>query len=285
MTKIIPKRNVGNLMAFQNQMKTLQEGEYDYHVEYSGNKRRIIYLDGNLQPRSISTYFGKSAEERFQGAHIVKEVKRELLQRIDAGEKPPKFIPRTNVVSFNKPQIIDTIDNLDGKCIAMDINSCYWVTANLLGIVSDRLFEKYMENPKKWKKGLVSSIGALNKKTATCEFKEGKIQTHYMGIEFGQLRPYYWAVINRVHDVMNAVIAECGDDYLMWLTDCVYVKAKSEDTARQVMGSYGYDVSKMNALMISVNKSAIHFRNDKKDLPTYINYSERQDISSDFYND
>jgi hypothetical protein len=279
----LKKKFVGNLNAFQRQMVNLESGKYNFRVEYNGNKRHIIYLDENDLEISRHTYFGKKAEERFEGAHIVREVKKELLERIDAGEKPPKFVANRKVVVFNKPQIISLIENNEGRCVALDINSCYWNTAHELGIVSDRLYNKYMDNPKKWKKGMVASIGALNKKTAVVEFRQGKLQTHYMDIEFGKLRPYYWAVINRVNELMNDVVQECGDDFLMWLTDCVYVREESAKKARQVIGSYNYSVSKMKATMLKVAPRAIHFKNDKKHLPTYINYSERQDVSSELY--
>lgn len=277
------RKHHGNLIAFQKQMRFLEDGGYDYRVEYSGHKRHIIYLDENLNEESRSTFFGKRAEDRFEGAHIVKEVKKEILEKIASGAKPPKFFPNRKVVVFNKSAIIDTIHQNDGKCVAMDINSCYWNTAHHLGFISDRLYNKYISDSKKWKKGMVASIGALNKKTATVEFREGKIETHYMNIEYGKLRPYYWAVINRVNDVMNDVIKACGDDFLMWLTDCVYVNENSADKARLAIGTYGYDLSEMNATMLKAAPKAIHFKNDKKHLPTYVNYAERLDVGSDFY--
>ena len=279
----LKKKFVGNLNAFQRQMAKLEEGKYNFRVENNGNKRYIIYLDSDDLEISRHIYFGKKAQERFEGAHIIKEVKKDLLQRIASGEKPPKFVPNRKVVVFNKPQIISSIENDKGECVALDINSCYWNTAHHLGIISDTIYQKYMENPKKWKKGMVASIGALNKQTAVVEYREGKLITHYVNIEFGKLRPYYWAIINRVNMLMNEIVQECGDDFLMWLTDCVYVKKESEHKARQIMGSYGYSVSQMNATLLKVAPRAIHFRNDNKHLPTYVNYSERQDVGSQHY--
>jgi hypothetical protein len=82
---------------------------------------------------------------------------------------------------------------------------------------------------------------------------------------------------------MNKVSDECGDDFLMWLTDCVYVKKESEQKARRIIELWGYELKQMNAKFISVTPNTIRFKNDKKHLPTYINYSELQDIGSNLY--
>tara|TARA_R110000751_G_scaffold242231_1_gene342647 strand:- start:6748 stop:7608 length:861 start_codon:yes stop_codon:yes gene_type:complete len=280
----VNNRYSGDLIQFKNLIKRLEEDEYNFRVEYSGRTRRVIHLDDNKNEVCRDNFFGIRGQSRFKGAHIVKEVKRELLKRIDLGEKRPQFMSDTSVVSFNKAQIKDVIDTNEGKCIAIDIKSCYWVTAYQLGVISKPLFDKYMSERQIWKQGMVASIGALNKKTATLEYSNGEISTHYMGIEFGKLRPYYWQIINRVNAVMNHLIDDLGDEFLMWLTDCVYVKEDSANVAIGILDFWNYDFTKMNAKMIkSPSPSQVWFKNDKKHLPTYINHSYLQDISNPLY--
>lgn len=274
------KRHKGDLNAFHRQLKRLEEGGYSFRVEYNGSTRHIVYLDEKTNEEySRHTYIGNRAGKRFVGAHIVKEVKTQLLARINNGERPPKFKTNTKVVSYSTRSIKECIKENKGNCVALDIKSCYWETAQQLGIISYELYDKYIDESSKWKQGMVSSIGALNKQTATLVYSDGKIATQYMDITFGKTRPYYWAVINRVQDLMLELIEELDDDYLMWLTDCVYVKKTAENKARDIIHANGYETKKMNAKMVKVENRAIWFQNDQKSKPTYISYSQSQDVN------
>lgn len=273
----------GNLDAYNRQVKRLEQGGYDFFVEYNGQMRTIVYLDERGAEESRSVYYGSRVGDRFEGAHIVLEVKRALIKRVESGEKPPLFKSDSSVVCFNKFGILKCIEQQEGQCIAFDINSCYWVTAHAIGVISDDLFNKYMNDREKWKKGMVASIGALNKKTATLEYRNGRVFTHFMSRQYGMTRPYYWAIINRVTYLMNEITEKLGDSFLMWLTDCVYVQSSKADEAFEIINSWGYDMKPMDARTLQITENAVHFKNDKKLLPTYVNYSNTQDIGSAGY--
>lgn len=274
----------GNLDAYNRQIKRLEEGGYDFFVEYNGQMRTIVYMSEKGVEESRSVYYGSRVGDRFEGAHIVLEVKRALLKRIMNGEKPPRFKEKSSVVSFNKIGILKCIEQKEGKCIAFDINSCYWVTALLLGVISEELFEKYIKDRTKWKKGMVASIGALNKKTAKLDYRNGKVHTHVPNPEHGKLRPYYWAIINRVTYLMDEIASKLGNSFYMWLTDCVYLELEKADEAIEIIASWGYEVKYLDATLLDVTQNAIHFKNEKKSLPTYVNYNKSQDIGSPSYN-
>jgi hypothetical protein len=273
----------GNLDAYNLQIKRLEKGGYDFFVEYNGQMRTIIYLDEKGIEQSRSVYYGRRVGDKFEGAHIVLEVKRPLLKRIISGEKPPFFKSESSVISFNRKAIHNCIEQNEGNCLAFDINSCYWVTAKLVGVITEDLFCKYMKERAKWKKGMVASIGALNKKTATLEYRNGKVKTHFMNSEHGMTRPYYWAIINRVSYLMNEVASKLGDSFYMWLTDCMYIREEKAEEAIEIITSWGYEVKSMEATLLKITENTVHFKNEKKSLPTYVNYSKRQDVGSEFF--
>jgi hypothetical protein len=79
---------------------------------------------------------------------------------------------------------------------------------------------------------------------------------------------------------MQDVISQLGDSFLMWLTDCVYVTHEDYEKAIEVISLWGYEVKQYNAKILSVTANKIEFKNDKKSLPTYVNYSFLHDVGS-----
>ena len=253
----------GRIEDFFKQLEHLKEMEISFSVEMSGVTRKIQYHDAKGAITHEEVYFGFEGQKKMEGLEFVRMVRREILERIERGEKPPKSKAHTQVLAFHENNLID-VSKKGETVVAIDLNACYWNTAYKLGFLSEPLFKKGWKKRREAKLGLVSSIGSLNKRTFSEKFEFGVSNGVQKTNKDDNLRPYYWAVINEVNRIMNHTIAELPkNDFLMWLTDCVYVRKPSVEKAQSVFTELGYEYKMSEARIEKVDDNCVFWTNLK----------------------
>ena len=221
----------GDLKRFKKSLKKFQERGDNFVVESKGLSRSIIF-DSGIKFK----YFPTDKDSKVRGAYFVNMVRKSIDNYIDKNGllAPPSETPK--VVAFNTNAI--TLAG-DEEVLCLDLNSCYRRTANILGYISDELYQKGISSG--YKKGLLISIGSLNSIKHIQEYKDGELIRR--GIDDNHSRryaPFYWNIIQKVRDLMMEVYGALSDDFYMWLTDCAFVSPSKEKIVTEIFDKRGY---------------------------------------------
>lgn len=190
--------------------------------------------------------------------------------------KKDKSIPKIKYVGFSN-NITPGIKLKD--CLEIDISAAYWQTAFQLGLITDKLYARALPmtwedaltekiiTRTQYKKcvgltpgmafqlGLIdqngmSKIGGISKKTRLASIgslARKKVIRKFTGkrwyilYEAKDKLAYLWDVIcYQVSQIMQQVAKECGDDFLMYWVDAVFIKKKSANKVKKIFTDYGY---------------------------------------------
>ena len=240
---------------------------------------RIIYYhdaDGNVTSKNI--YYGHKGMPRMEGVELVNLLRKELRKRIENGEKAPKYTQGSSVLGFHIPNL-KRISEAKEEIIEIDMNACYWTTAYRLGFISDELFQKGWKKRRTAKIGLLAAIGSLNKKTYTEDFSFGKSGGIERCAKDDMFRPYYWAVITEVNRIMHESIKKIPPHhFMMWLTDCIYLKKESAPLVKDYFKELGYEFKQHTSHIDAVSDRTIKWTCHKDNSNKYVFYSDRERI-------
>jgi hypothetical protein len=142
---------------------------------------------------------------------VRKDVK-EYLQ-INKVKLPTKY----GQIEYNK----ELNEELFGKITATDLNHAYWRIAHNLGVISEKTYNKGLNDDfKAVRLAALSTMGA-NKKYQ--KMKNGKLLDEYK-IVYGDdaLKDVYKLIRLTCYKYMNQVKKLLGKDFLCYKTDCIY---------------------------------------------------------------
>ena len=149
MKKIKKSYNGGNLRSFKSYINKQKSKERNFKVISSGLSRCVIFESGIK-----FNFFPNDKESRIEGAYFVNMVRSRLDRYIEKNGLSPMHKEAIQVQLFNTDAIALRGNN---PISCLDLNSCYWRTANLLGYIDDDLYVKGITSG--FKKGLLISIG------------------------------------------------------------------------------------------------------------------------------
>ena len=231
MKKIRTSYNGGSLKNFTSYLARQKNNGANFTVLSSGLSRTVI-LDSGIKFK----FFPNDDKNRVQGAYFVNMVRSSINKYIDKHGLLDEPNDTPQVQTFN-PDGIALAGQNDIMC--MDLNSCYWRTANLLGYIDDDLYKKGVDSG--FKMGLLISIGALNKLKHIDTYEDGKKVGSEIDEQYRRrYSPFYWKIISRVRDLMMTVYEKLEDDFYMWLTDCAFINPVRYDEVKKIFDDYGY---------------------------------------------
>ena len=134
------------------------------------------------------------------------------------------------------------------NCYEIDLNSAYWNTAHQLGLLSDALYQKGKTVSKISR---LAAIGSLAKKVKVYEF-DGKEQKLKKIIRSEETEFLWDTICYTVGEVMKEVSKACGDDFVFFWTDALFIKPNSVNLAKQVFKAAGYDFKMEKVDLIQV---------------------------------
>ena len=263
----------GYLNRFETDLNKLQDNKTNFQVVSSGLTRKIIF--NQKEDKSKRLYFGHQKSDILPGVHMVNAVRRNIDNYIESGKPIPKLEYRPKLVLYNFMEIEKAINkNPRDLTNAIDINACYFKTAYNLGFINEDLYKKGWEKRKENKLGLLASIGSLNKHETIETYKNGKLKTTDTNWEYkNKYSPFYWAIINKVAEVMMEIAHALGENFYMWLTDCVYVDRDKKKIATDILDKYGYDYKSFYIEFTDLRGRQLNWYDFKANEEKYINHN------------
>ena len=242
--------NGGSLRMYPDFLDAHIKNKSKFKVVSSGLSK-IVVFDNGIKFR----FFGNGSSSKIEGAYFVSIVKKQIDNYISKYGVVPIKDKRT-IQSFNP----EAIQNYIGKPVTcLDLNLCYWRTAYLLKFIDEKTYNKGLESGHK--KGMLVSIGALNKLPIIEYYEKGKAISQTYDTEVNsKYSPFYWAIICKVRDLMMEVYKEIGDDLYMWLTDCAFIHPDKEKQVTELFSKYGFPYKKyVSDFMDCTNYDVIWF--------------------------
>ena len=226
--------NSGDLEKYRTALEYARKSKQSFQIVSTGLSRKIIMPNGYKL-----NYFGrKGAQNLVEGAFLVMMVRREIDAYIEKNGTPPQVEP-TQVQTFNFTAIRKVLSGKRKPIVGVDINACYWFVAHKLGYISDTLFERGLNTKKK--KGLLIAIGCLNKLPMIKTYQDGVcIDTSFDTAQHQMYSPFYWNIIYHTHQLMIDSYKVFGDDWYMFLTDCLFVSIDRMKDAQEFLKEKGF---------------------------------------------
>ena len=115
--------------------------------------------------------------------------------------------------------------NLGEMIVAVDIDSCYWRTAYKLGYITEKTYIAGLQKSK-WKTGRNAAIGSLASTESVTPYNNGfpdRLRQYIVKKNEGHQNIRHH-IIDTVYQLFWQLFKEIGDNFLMFLTDCVYAK-------------------------------------------------------------
>ena len=226
--------NSGDLENYRTALEYARKSKQSFQIVSTGLSRKIIMPNGYKL-----NYFGrKGAQNLVEGAFLVMMVRREIDAYIEKNGTPPQVEP-TQVQTFNFTAIRKVLSGKRKPIVGVDINACYWFVAHKLGYISDTLFERGLNTKKK--KGLLIAIGCLNKLPMIKTYQDGVcIDTSFDTAQHQMYSPFYWNIIYHTHQLMIDSFKVFGDDWYMFLTDCLFVSIDRMKDAQEFLKEKGF---------------------------------------------
>lgn len=261
----------GDLSVFQSRLNYYQGNKSSFVVRSSGMTRKIEFASGTTTWR----FFGGSKSSFIDGSYFAQMVKRSIDDYIERNGIPPAF-DKPDIQLFNVAAIRE---HLRKPVAAIDINACHWTTAYHLGFINEELYQRGIASTKK--KGLLVSIGSLNKLEQIDYYEAGQlVKTTYDYDTFNRYSPFYWAVIQRVRDVMMRCYEQLEDDMFMWLTDCVFAKFERREQIEQFFTGHGYKSKHYVTDFVKVDPMRVHWYEPKKQAVKFVGYQGRDIVAT-----
>jgi len=112
-------------------------------------------------------------------------------------------------------------EDLFGKITATDLNHAYWRIALNLGIITEKTYNKGLDD--KFKAVRLAALSTMGANKKYQKIKNGKIVDEYK-VVYGddQLKDVYKLIRLTCYKYMNQVKKKLGKDFLCYKTDCIY---------------------------------------------------------------
>ena len=223
-TKIKKVSHVGDISDFVRYLKIQKDAGSKFKVLSSGMSRTIEFENGFRQ-----RFFGiKGGKSIIPGSYFVGMLKKSI----------DKYIAKKGIVPKQGKPLVQKVGDKPIACL--DLNLCYWRTAFLLGFMDEELYKKGMKSGHK--RGMLVSIGALNKLPIIEHYEKGKqVSKSFDEVYNSTYSPFYWAILNKVNDLAMEIYKEIKDDMYMWLTDCAFVSMDKQKHVISIIERYGFN--------------------------------------------
>lgn len=225
-------RRIEHLEDWEKRLKSLHR---PYKKILYGSSTALVYGNNKIQ------FVGKLGDERLEGFHIIGNFKKHLIKEIDNLTYNMKLKDTDLFYSWYHHENI--IKNLESEIGIMDINSCYYDTANLLGYVTPKQYESAYKKPKEYKKARNIAIGCLSMNKTVFEVDEnGEIKIADPILADERMKAIRRTIIDFVGQFTLAVYNQFPEDVFMMVTDCFYYNRRIEKDLREFITSHGYTV-------------------------------------------
>lgn len=198
----------------------------------SGTVNSIIYNNTEWISVDLTTSGSK-------GHHLNRTFKRDIDSWLEEhGAIMPQY-PNDYKEQFFNLQAIEA--NMSQPCVLIDINDCYWRTAYMLGYITQETYIGGLKR-KEWKEGRNACIGSMRKLRVEIPYVNGKRDLAHRKRIPTPIQ-YHWIrnhIIGHVYQMFYRLFEEIGDNFFMFLTDCVVTNYKSKAFIEKYFAENGY---------------------------------------------
>lgn len=262
---------------FTRRKENLIKMKESFEVESSGAASSIIHNGFKFICADNSDFAGK-------GFHLSKMVKKDVSLYVQEHGDLPHYSSNYMEQMFD----LENLRRASGKLVtSIDINNCYWRTAYKLGYITHKTYLSGNRD-KSWKIGRNASVGSLAKHVRVTKYKDGKpdyIRSYDVKPDqnFVNARNH---IIGYVHKMFEEVRTILGDEFYMFLTDCVFTDTKNIGRVKKFFKSHGYTVKTkpVEFTSIDIKNKAVHwlefpeFKNELK-----ADFSNHEQIKRKYY--
>lgn len=232
-------------------ISTASEMQMDFDVITAGTSTKLKFLDENGDVTDSHKFMSMLIKGR--GLHLANMTLMDVRKRLANGDYVPiNTDPNRHsieTVCFNPKNIKYALYK---KNYSLDINSCYWNTANNKGIISEKLYKYGYTKNKEWKDARNISIGALGTAVRVEKYRNGKLveRTPFTPRPTNVCR---LDIIDHVWNVcINDIRNQLGKNFLMFLTDCFFVNASVVDKVADLLELNGYQTKRAEVIFTGV---------------------------------
>lgn len=267
---------------------TVKENEYNSIRDFLHNRgdKYELVVSGTTEKIRCNgkTYLSFDRTAVIRNGYFISNLVRKDVSNWLADEKNTLIERKRDYVE--QKFCLENIEKNVGKLlVSIDINDCYWQTAYNLGYITEKTYGKGLEQ-KAWKVGRNASIGSLCKAEMITTYKGGMIMR-------GDDKKLQRKVIHRderyqhvrhniigiVHDMFIDLARQLGDDFFMFLTDCVFTTIEKKTFVEDFFNQYGYKCKYKTFEFVNIDrneKTVSWIELKEMDVPKYYRYSESQ---------
>lgn len=171
--------------------------------------------------------------------------------------------------------------------VNIDITAAYWETAWQFGLLREDLYKHGKTYEKAVKQGLkektiwqqsregkiirkqvrLAAIGSLAKKQRIYEYNGETKKQKLVEVRRSDATEFLWdAICDHVGTVLMDIAKACGDDFIFFWVDGIYVKKGSEKKVCSMFKKYGYDYKINKISAIEVDARNIHVKLDPPEI-------------------
>ncbi len=225
---------------FDDDIKVLLASKKSFSVERSGSFTYVNFDGKRLQ-------YGPENHGGVAGAHLSKLVRKDVEQLVVYKQSDPYYGEDPTSV-YASPQNLNA--SIGEYVLQIDIRNCYWKTAYEQGIITKKTYLMGLRK-KEWKVGRNAAIGSLDKKKVVTWYEKGKEVDSERYVMHRNYRYARQKVLHRVDKIAKDVINNVcvGGEFLMFITDCFFIKKSAAQKVRDYLAENGYDYSEATVFL------------------------------------
>lgn len=265
--KELKSKRCGSVDNFEKYLSVYEKTKSSFTVVSYGSTKKIIY------GKNTFLFTGIKGEKKPQGMHLIGMVKRDINNLISSSyneekdeyeiwdniPKIPNKKPHLTQINYKNCQWYGT----GTQMLAIDINHCYWRTAFMLGYIKEETYLKGIEKDE-YKKGRLIAIGTLGKMLTVKKYENGvKIKEYIDDRDYLKYGRFFWHIISKIYELIQELKIVLGEDFLMFLTDCIFIDQNKKDIAIEIMNKHGYSTKDYLAVFTNTDNNTLNWITEK----------------------
>ena len=187
--------------------------------------------------------------------NFIKQVKERIIKTEFYKEIPNKFKTKKSrgkikYYSYNKNRKAGDVINGGYE---VDLTGAYWNKLNYMGGLSEDLYAKGNIVSKESR---LAAVGTLAKTTRVFQF-DGKKQKELPPIKSVLTEHIWHTIAYEVGLIMTDVAKACGDDFIFFWVDAMFVTDRSVEKVKKIFAKYGYKFSVDKIKYVQFNKKGL----------------------------
>jgi len=280
--KVNNKVVLSNLLLDEKNFKETKDwlilNQEDFTYYMAGSSDRIKWGEKIFTCRSEGSFVDK-------GFHLSKIVKQDVDYWI-TNNWHDKLVERQSVDRMQQLVNLEAVEKAikeDDYVTSIDLDGCYWETAYKMGFIS---FRTYIMGSKKeeWKVGRNASIGSLSKREIIIPYKNGAPDNanRYISESSKERQWVRNAIIGHVFDMFAELYCSIPDDFLVYLTDCVFINNRKFRYVLDFFHKKGYEFKIKTVQLTELDKKtgSVSWKELAKDKSKYFVFSRHQRLDN-----